>query len=595
MTEIAWRPWSEEIFAEAQQKNKPVLLSLFATWCQYCAAMDEQTYSNEAIARYITDNFIPVRVDTDKRPDINTRYAQGGWPSTAVLTPEGDVLWGGTFLNVEQMSQLLPQVKNHYDNNKQGVAQHVTQLREQIRQNNNPPPLDPSVQITPDIPFGIMLALKHNFDFAFGGFGHNGNKFPHVEALEFTMSQYARTIIAGSPDPDMHLMIDKTLTGIAEGGLHDQGDGGFFRYAQTPDWRDPQVEKMLEDSAQLARTFARAYQLLGDEQWKAVAEKTLRYMDETLYDSNRGTWGNSQYADAEYYSQPLEERKEWNPPTVDPTVFSGPNALAVRAHVTWWAVTGDTAALNWAKRGMDFLIDNLLKPDGALDHFLPEEGDDDFAGRMPTGLLSDSGDAIAACLDLYEAGCGVEYMEKAEEIAKWVKGHLEDPRAGGMLDGAVRPDAVGNLKVGTRDIPDNMQMAEALLRLFLTTGDEEYAHVAQRILQSFLPAVPQLGFFGAGYALAAERALLPPVLVHILGPLSDAKTQALLQAAHQAYRFERVVVPLDTTNEGDRGYIEDLGYEVPEVPIAHISIATMRLDPTSDPAELTELVRSATV
>ncbi|GAB4452550.1 MAG: hypothetical protein OHK0029_03680 [Armatimonadaceae bacterium] len=595
MAEIAWRPWSEDVFVEAQQQNKPVVLFLTAPWCQFCKAMEEQTYGNEAIARYVSDNFIPVRVDTDKRPEVNTRYAQGGWPSNCILTPEGDVLWGGTFLNVEQASQLLPQVKSQFDNNKAGVAQHVAQLREQIRRNNTPPALDTSLQITPDIPVGVLLALKHNFDFAFGGFGHNTNKFPHPDAIELTLEQFNRSVQAGVPDEDLATILEKTLSGIADGELRDKGAGGFFRYTQTPDWREPQVEKLLEDSATLARTFSRAYQVLQDDRWKEIAEETLRYMDEVLYDSSTGAWGGSQFADAEYYSQPLAERAEWNPPTVDPTVYTGPNAQAVRAHVAWWAATGDAAALKWAKKGMDFLLENALKADGALDHFVPQGEDADFTGRVPTGLLSDSARMVAACLDLYEAGMGVTYLDKAEEVANWVKGHLEDPRAGGLQDAIVRPDAVGNLKVPTRDVADNMQMADALLRLFLATGDEEHAQMAQRVLQAFLPALPQLGLFGATYALAAERALLPPVLVHVLGPLNDKKTIALLEAAHRPYRFERFVVPLDPTDENDAEYIKDLEYEMPETPVAYVNIATIKLDPTTEPETLTEQIRNAMV
>jgi len=139
MTEIAWRPWGEEVFAEAQRQNKPVFLSLYARWCRFCKAMDQQTYGNDAIAQYISEQFIPVRVDSDQRPDVNTRYAQGGWPSTCVLTPEGDVLWGGTFVQPDQMAQLLPQVLNEFRNNKQGMAQHVARVREQLRVQNTPP------------------------------------------------------------------------------------------------------------------------------------------------------------------------------------------------------------------------------------------------------------------------------------------------------------------------------------------------------------------------------------------------------------------------------------------------------------------------
>lgn len=597
MTQIAWRAWSDEAFAEAQRTSKPVLLSLVAPWCQFCRAMDEQTYDNEAIAQYVTDNFVPVRVDTDKRPDVNARYAQGGWPSTCILTPEGDVLYGGTFLPPDQMAQLLPQVKGQFDNNKQGVAQHVANLREQIRQQNSPPPLDPSLQVAQDVPDGVLLGIKHNFDFAFGGFGHNGQKFPHADAVEFVMEQYSRSLIDGEPDDDLRLMLEKTLDGMAEGGLNDPGTGGFFRYTQTPDWRDPQVEKLLDDSATLARVYCRAYQVTGDDRWKDVAEKTLNYLDDTLYDAESGTWGGSQFADAEYYAQPVAERVDWNPPTVDPTVLAGPNALAVRAHVAWWQITGDVNALQKAVKGLDLLLAKLVKPDGAVDHFLPmgDEAEEamQYVGRTPSGLLSDSADVIAACLDLYEAGQGVDYLDRAEEVANWVRGHLEDPRAGGLFDAVVRPDSIGNLKFGTKDVPDNMQMADALLRLFLATGEEEHARLAQRILQSFLPALPQLGFFGAGFALAAERALLPPILVHILGASSDPKTQALISAAHAPYRFERLVQPLDPSNEDDAEHIENLGYSKSEVPVAYVCVATRCLDPVTDPDALAELVASA--
>ncbi len=365
----------------------------------------------------------------------------------------------------------------------------------------------------------------------------------------------------------------------------------YFLYTQTPDLREQQLEKLIEDNALLARVFTHAYQLLQEERWREVAAKALGYLDTTLYDAERGVWGGSQNADSEYYAQPYAERQEWNPPTVDPTVFCGANAQAARAHVAWWQATGEADALGKAKRAIDFLLANHGKPDGALDHFLPEDAEE--ARRVPTGLLADAADVTAACLDLYEAGQGASYLDHAEQIAVWVRGHLEDPRGGGLFDSVTRPDAIGNMKFNTKDLPDNMQMADALLRLFLATGEDEHLRLAQRILQAFLPALPQLGLFAASYALAAERALLPPILVHVLGSTDDPRTKALIEAAHRPYRFERFVQPLDPANAEDAEHIENLEYSAPSKPIAYVSVAITRQEPTSDPSALSEQVRTA--
>jgi uncharacterized protein YyaL (SSP411 family) len=103
----------------------------------------------------------------------------------------------------------------------------------------------------------------------------------------------------------------------------------------------------------------------------------------------------------------------------------------------------------------------------------------------------------------------------------------------------------------------------------------------------------QLGFFAAGFALAAERAVLPPIQVHLIGAPGDAGTQALLEAAHRPFRWERFVQPLDPTNEDDAEYLKDLGYPPASQPIAYVCVATKCLEPTSDPAALTELVKTA--
>src|SRR3974390_1137222 len=112
--EIGWRPWSEAVFEEARREDKPILLSISAVWCHWCHVMDETTYSSERVIDLIRDRYVPVRVDNDVRPDINQRYNMGGWPTTAFLTPSGDILTGGTYLPPDEMTNALGRIASYY-------------------------------------------------------------------------------------------------------------------------------------------------------------------------------------------------------------------------------------------------------------------------------------------------------------------------------------------------------------------------------------------------------------------------------------------------------------------------------------------------
>src|SRR3972149_11539379 len=124
---IKWLDWSDETFRRAKAESKPILLDISAVWCHWCHRLDKDTYSVPDIAEYIESRFIPIRVDTDKRPDINPRYNMGGWPTTAFLTPDGEVLAGATYVPPEQMRHILPQVATYYTGNKEEVAGQVAE------------------------------------------------------------------------------------------------------------------------------------------------------------------------------------------------------------------------------------------------------------------------------------------------------------------------------------------------------------------------------------------------------------------------------------------------------------------------------------
>ncbi|HVZ22746.1 MAG TPA: DUF255 domain-containing protein, partial [Vicinamibacterales bacterium] len=109
-----WLPWSSDAFERAARERKPVLLSITAAWCRACHEMDRTTYADAAVAALARQRFVAVRVDSDRRPDINDRYNLGGWPTTAFLTPAGALIGGGTFIAVERMPGVLTQVADAF-------------------------------------------------------------------------------------------------------------------------------------------------------------------------------------------------------------------------------------------------------------------------------------------------------------------------------------------------------------------------------------------------------------------------------------------------------------------------------------------------
>ena len=97
-------------FARASREGKPVLLSITAAWCRACHEMDRTTYADPGVAALVGERFVAVRVDADRRPDINERYNLGGWPTTAFLTAEGALITGGTFIGADRMPAVLARV-----------------------------------------------------------------------------------------------------------------------------------------------------------------------------------------------------------------------------------------------------------------------------------------------------------------------------------------------------------------------------------------------------------------------------------------------------------------------------------------------------
>src|SRR6202453_831047 len=93
---VDWYAWGPEAFDKAAKENKPIFLSVGYSTCHWCHVMERESFSNPEVAKLINDNFVPIKVDREERPDVDRVYMDflqgttggGGWPMTVCLTPE---------------------------------------------------------------------------------------------------------------------------------------------------------------------------------------------------------------------------------------------------------------------------------------------------------------------------------------------------------------------------------------------------------------------------------------------------------------------------------------------------------------------------
>jgi uncharacterized protein YyaL (SSP411 family) len=294
---IRWQPWNEPTFALARKLKRPMLIDIGAVWCHWCHVMDQTTYADPQVAAIVNSYFLPLKVDTDERPDIDGYYqtaaqnfSVGGWPLTCFATPDGAPLLIAGYLppgseEHRGMAWVLDRVREGYAKDPK-FARYAHEIAAKVSAEQAAIGAKPSSfdELRSGIVNGVRLAFAEQ---------------AHAEGASFYDFPAIRLLLAHGflGHPEFTGAAVARLKVIAAGGVFDQLGGGFHRYSTDAKWRVPHFEKMAYDEAMALKTYAEAYESTRDEDFARIAKSIVRYVDSML-DPKSHTFYSHQDADS---------------------------------------------------------------------------------------------------------------------------------------------------------------------------------------------------------------------------------------------------------------------------------------------------------
>ena len=277
---VDWYPWGAEALEKAKREDKPIFLSIGYSTCHWCHVMAKESFEDKDVAAILNRYYVPVKVDREERPDLDSVYMQacvaangsGGWPLTAILTPEQEPFFAGTYFPKENrggrmgLRFLLGAIAEKWENERGELEHTAKEMTAYLRQEE-----EAEKAAAGELPRRAAEQLMSSYDKEYGSFGWS-TKFPMAHNLIFLMEQ-AR--FAG--DRSLREAVENTLRQMYRGGIWDHFGGGFCRYSTDREWLKPHFEKTLYDNALLSLCYTEAWQDGHMALWREVAEQTLDY------------------------------------------------------------------------------------------------------------------------------------------------------------------------------------------------------------------------------------------------------------------------------------------------------------------------------
>ena len=541
---VAWEPWDDQALSRARDENKPLLVSIGYSSCHWCHVMERESFEDPETATYMNEHFVPIKVDREERPDVDSVYmqavqgmtGQGGWPLNVFCDPEGVPFFGGTYFppaprqGMPSFRQVLEAVSQAWDTRSDEIRSAAPRTRQQLAG----PSLQPSQEIlSPAVLDEAERTLAAQFDATHGGFG-GAPKFPPSCALEFLLARVA----SGQGSQRTMDMIDTTLERMAKGGIYDQVGGGFARYSVDGEWLVPHFEKMLYDNALLAACYLRAWEVIGSPLYRHVCEETLDWALREMHGPEGGFYSaldaDSEGEEGRFYVWTPDELRDLLGDDAEALMrhwgadlgpnFEGrcilyvadedavyPELLARGRRVLYdarsqrvWPGLDDKRLTAWnalmvsalAQAGATLERDDYIDAARTCSSFILETLRDEQGRLLRTykdgrasipAYLEDYAFLVEALLALYEATFETRWFRAARELASEITERFSDRGGAGFF---TTPTEQTDLIVRPKSFEDhpipsgNSSAAEGCLRLATYTGEASLEEPAEGLFRA---------------------------------------------------------------------------------------------------------------
>jgi uncharacterized protein YyaL (SSP411 family) len=596
---VDWREWGDDAFAEARERDVPVLVSVGYAACHWCHVMAHESFEDEATAAQMNAAFVCVKVDREERPDVDSVYmsatqamtGHGGWPMTVFTTPDGKPFYCGTYFpprpahGMPAFRQVLSAVADAWVERRAELESAGTTVVGAISSRLD---LGAPEPLSADVLDSAVRALADAFDERSAGFDA-APKFPPSMLLEFLLRNHART-----GDDEALRMARRTLEAMARGGIYDQLAGGFARYSVDTDWVVPHFEKMLYDNALLLRVYVHLWRATGEDWARRVADETAAFLIGDLMTPEGGfasaldadtdgvegltyVWTPEQLIEVlgpddgrwaadrfqvtdegtfEHGTSTLQRlhepddparltavverlsaaRAQRPQPARDDKVVTAWNGLAIAALAEHGTLTGTPESVAAARRAAELLADTHW-----VDGRLRRASRNGVAGRY-AGVLEDYGDLAEGLLALHQATAEGRWLEFAGDLLDVVAEQFID--AEGWHDTAADSEALVHRPFDPADGPTPAGIAAAAgaaVGYGALAGSPMHRELGAAAVASLARLVVRAPR-AAGWAAAIGEALLAgPLEVAVTGS-SGPDRDALARAARSSPSPGAVVV-----------------------------------------------------